>query len=73
MDNVLIDHQGYAKVGDFGLSQDEFGPLDIMAGACDTPMYFAPEVVMEAPYTRAVDCWGLGIITYSLLTAQVSL
>ena len=73
LDNVLIDRQGYALVGDFGLCQDGIGPLDLMDGQCGTPAYFAPEVMMEAPYTRAIDWWGFGIIIFGLLTAQVSL
>lgn len=40
---------------------------DMMATACGTPGYVAPEILSGSPYSDKVDCWSLGVITYILL------
>uniref|UniRef100_A0A183INS0 Protein kinase domain-containing protein n=1 Tax=Soboliphyme baturini TaxID=241478 RepID=A0A183INS0_9BILA len=52
-------------ISDFGLSKT----IDsgIMATACGTPGYVAPEVLAQKPYGKAVDVWSIGVITYILL------
>lgn len=50
---------------DFGLSKME--QSGVMSTACGTPGYVAPEVLAQKPYSKAVDCWSIGVITYILL------
>ncbi|XP_069489375.1 calcium/calmodulin-dependent protein kinase type 1G isoform X2 [Ambystoma mexicanum] len=52
-------------ITDFGLSKMEGN--GIMSTACGTPGYVAPEVLAQKPYSKAVDCWSIGVITYILL------
>ncbi|XP_028654960.1 calcium/calmodulin-dependent protein kinase type 1D-like [Erpetoichthys calabaricus] len=52
-------------VSDFGLSKIEEN--GIMSTACGTLGYVAPEVLTQKPYSKAVDCWSVGVITYILL------
>ncbi|XP_042321347.1 calcium/calmodulin-dependent protein kinase type 1G isoform X2 [Sceloporus undulatus] len=52
-------------ITDFGLSKMEQN--GIMSTACGTPGYVAPEVLEQKPYSKAVDCWSIGVITYILL------
>uniref|UniRef100_A0A8C6X8R8 Calcium/calmodulin-dependent protein kinase type 1G n=1 Tax=Naja naja TaxID=35670 RepID=A0A8C6X8R8_NAJNA len=52
-------------ITDFGLSKMEQN--GIMSTACGTPGYVAPEVLQQKPYSKAVDCWSIGVITYILL------
>ncbi|KAK6645040.1 hypothetical protein RUM43_001316 [Polyplax serrata] len=52
-------------ISDFGLSKME--DSGIMATACGTPGYVAPEVLAQKPYGKAVDVWSLGVISYILL------
>uniref|UniRef100_A0A674A3Q4 Calcium/calmodulin-dependent protein kinase 1Da n=1 Tax=Salmo trutta TaxID=8032 RepID=A0A674A3Q4_SALTR len=53
-------------ISDFGLSKME-GSGDVMSTACGTPGYVAPEVLAQKPYSKAVDCWSIGVIAYILL------
>ncbi|XP_051976219.1 calcium/calmodulin-dependent protein kinase type 1D-like isoform X2 [Xyrauchen texanus] len=54
-------------ISDFGLSKMEDAANDIMSTACGTPGYVAPEVLAQKPYSKAVDCWSIGVIAYILL------
>uniref|UniRef100_A0A4W4FJS5 Protein kinase domain-containing protein n=1 Tax=Electrophorus electricus TaxID=8005 RepID=A0A4W4FJS5_ELEEL len=54
-------------ISDFGLSKMEGAASDIMSTACGTPGYVAPEVLAQKPYSKAVDCWSIGVISYILL------
>ncbi|XP_056878716.1 calcium/calmodulin-dependent protein kinase type 1D [Takifugu flavidus] len=53
-------------ISDFGLSKME-GTGNVMSTACGTPGYVAPEVLAQKPYSKAVDCWSIGVIAYILL------
>uniref|UniRef100_A0AAY4BRV1 Protein kinase domain-containing protein n=1 Tax=Denticeps clupeoides TaxID=299321 RepID=A0AAY4BRV1_9TELE len=53
-------------ISDFGLSKMEASD-DVMSTACGTPGYVAPEVLAQKPYSKAVDCWSIGVIAYILL------
>ncbi|OCT65497.1 hypothetical protein XELAEV_180417364mg, partial [Xenopus laevis] len=52
-------------ISDFGLSKIEDGGM--MATACGTPGYVAPELLEQKPYGKAVDVWAIGVISYILL------
>jgi len=57
------------KIADLGFAQ-EFDPksgLDLVLG---TPLYMAPELVLNQKYTEKVDVWSLGVITYQLLSGR---
>ena len=54
------------KLADFGLS-NILSPDRMLATACGTPGYVAPEVLMHTGYGSEVDMWSLGVITYILL------
>ncbi|KAJ8412102.1 hypothetical protein AAFF_G00143690 [Aldrovandia affinis] len=59
------DENAKIMISDFGLSKME--DLGVMSTACGTPGYVAPEVLAQKPYSKAVDCWSIGVITYILL------
>ncbi|MBN3324455.1 KCC1G kinase, partial [Atractosteus spatula] len=59
------DENSKIMISDFGLSKIEDN--GIMATACGTPGYVAPEVLAQKPYSKSVDCWSIGVITYILL------
>ncbi|XP_036142299.1 calcium/calmodulin-dependent protein kinase type 1 isoform X1 [Monomorium pharaonis] len=59
------DEDSKIMISDFGLSKME--DSGIMATACGTPGYVAPEVLAQKPYGKAVDVWSIGVISYILL------
>lgn len=59
------DDDSKIMISDFGLSKSE--DSGIMATACGTPGYVAPEVLQQKPYGKAVDVWSIGVIAYILL------
>ena len=68
-ENVLLSMDGSAKLGDFGFAKKlEKGGHTYTF--CGTPGYVAPEVVLARGYGTSVDWWGLGVMTYVLLTGQ---
>lgn len=54
------------KIADFGLAK-LLNQTQLMATACGTPGYVAPEILLGKPYSDKVDMWSLGVITYILL------
>ncbi|KAA8591445.1 hypothetical protein FQN60_002388, partial [Etheostoma spectabile] len=67
-ENILYfsqDENSKIMISDFGLSK--IVESDIMSTACGTPGYVAPEVLAQKPYSKAVDCWSIGVITYILI------
>jgi len=59
------DPDSKIMISDFGLSKME--ESGVMATACGTPGYVAPEVLAQKPYGKAVDVWSIGVISYILL------
>uniref|UniRef100_A0A8D3CCS8 Calcium/calmodulin-dependent protein kinase IGb n=1 Tax=Scophthalmus maximus TaxID=52904 RepID=A0A8D3CCS8_SCOMX len=67
-ENILYyshDENSKVMISDFGLSK--MVDNGVMSTACGTPGYVAPEVLAQKPYSKAVDCWSIGVITYILL------
>ena len=58
------------KLADFGLSK-LVGPNDKLRTACGTLAYVAPEVLMQRPYSKPVDVWSIGIVTYLMLRGRL--
>ena len=63
--NVLIVHDGSAKVSDFGISR-AFGDATVTSAGLlvGTPAYLAPELARGAPPSFASDVYGLGATLY---------
>ncbi|XP_035376303.1 calcium/calmodulin-dependent protein kinase type 1 isoform X3 [Electrophorus electricus] len=67
-----MDEDSKIMISDFGLSKIE-GSGSVMSTACGTPGYVAPEVLAQKPYSKAVDCWSIGVIAYILSLDAFSL
>ncbi|KAJ7307979.1 hypothetical protein JRQ81_008478 [Phrynocephalus forsythii] len=70
MDNLLLDAEGFVKIGDFGLCKEGIGFGDRTSTFCGTPEFLAPEVLTDPSYTRAVDWWGLGVLIFEMLVGE---
>ncbi len=60
------DDDANIKIADFGLAK-LVSEADMMATACGTPGYVAPEILCGTPYDEKCDMWSLGVILYILL------
>lgn len=61
--NLLIDFNGYIKIGDFGLGRAIGIPLRIYTHEVVTLWYRAPEILLGSKYYGfSIDIWSLGCI-----------
>jgi serine/threonine protein kinase len=65
-ENLLLDHQGYIKVTDFGFAKHI--PDNKTFTLCGTPEYLAPEILLNQGHGKGVDWWALGVLVYEMLS-----
>ncbi|RNA10236.1 serine threonine- kinase 33-like [Brachionus plicatilis] len=78
LENILIkefdaDSENFLiKITDFGLSsqRDSVGTESMFEDYCGTPLYMAPEIIDNNPYSQLCDVWALGIIMFFILTSH---
>jgi len=73
-ENILFGTDGTPKIADFGLAHYEYGSPDIsssdlmiMKTCCGTPLYVAPEIILNKGYNSKCDMWSLGVILFIML------
>jgi serine/threonine protein kinase len=64
-ENLVLDHKGYLRVTDFGISGFTF--QDNSGNSSGTPGYMAPEVVCKLKHGPPADYFALGVIAYELM------
>ncbi|EGX88516.1 serine/threonine protein kinase, putative [Cordyceps militaris CM01] len=69
-ENILVGLRGELKLADFGYSV--YAPSNRRQTLCGTLDYLPPEMLNQRKpsYSRAVDQWTLGVLTYEFLTGE---
>ncbi|KAL7558894.1 hypothetical protein ACA910_019429 [Epithemia clementina (nom. ined.)] len=62
--NVLISNEGYPIIADFGFAKKVSVKTFTF---CGTPLYLAPEIILNRGHNWAVDHWSLGILIFEML------
>ncbi|XP_021932381.1 ribosomal protein S6 kinase alpha-5-like isoform X2 [Zootermopsis nevadensis] len=68
-ENLLLDSSGHIAVADYGLCK--FLSRNKAYSFCGTEGYLAPEMFSGRGYSKAVDWWSIGILTYEMLTGSM--
>ena len=66
LQNILMDKNGNAKIGDFGISRS-VSTQTTMTGHIGTLEYISPEILQEVRYTEKCDVYSFAIIMYEIL------
>ncbi|XP_074644782.1 serine/threonine-protein kinase H1 homolog [Tubulanus polymorphus] len=73
-ENLLYYHPGNDSkilITDFGLSCTRKNGDPFMTTTCGTPEYIAPEILARKPYTCLIDLWGIGVISFILMSGTM--
>ncbi|CAG0921033.1 unnamed protein product [Notodromas monacha] len=69
--NLLLNHRGILKVGDFGLAREYGSPLKAYTSVVVTLWYRAPELLLGAKeYSTPIDVWSVGCVFGELLLME---
>jgi len=64
--NLLVDDNWTVKVSDFGLSQIK--KVEKTVGKAGSPLYMAPEMLLDQGYNEKADVYSFGIVLWELYT-----
>lgn len=70
VENILLDRFNNIRLIDFGFSMDYVPNSSNMKTLCGSPVYTAPEIIKNIPYSNAVDIWSLGVILYAMICGE---
>ncbi|XP_044159571.1 LOW QUALITY PROTEIN: striated muscle preferentially expressed protein kinase [Bufo gargarizans] len=70
-ENIIVSYMNTVKIIDFGSAQI-FNPLVLrqLGKRVGTLEYMAPEMIRGDPVGAAADVWGLGVLTYIMLSGR---
>lgn len=63
---MFLDRRRDVKLGDFGLARVLHNTNDFAKTHVGTPLYMAPEQVLEDKYNEQSDVWALGCLVYEM-------
>ncbi len=69
--NLLIDHEGWVRIVDFGIMKAKGKRTDTRTGQLRGKLpYMSPEQAQSKPLTPACDLFALGVILWELCTGE---
>jgi beta-lactam-binding protein with PASTA domain/tRNA A-37 threonylcarbamoyl transferase component Bud32 len=69
--NIIITHDGLAKVTDFGIARDKSSSLTDTGTVMGSVHYISPEQAQGLPATELSDIYSLGVMLYEMVTGNV--
>jgi len=66
--NLLVDENYVVKIADFGLSRIK--QQSKAKGKAGSPLYMAPEMLLDQGYDEKADVYSFGIVLWELLTEE---
>jgi len=75
LENIMVkfldpSHKRFVpKINDYGLSKQVKG--GITSTVCGTPIFMAPELILQQPYNSKADLWSIGIMIYIMIFKDI--
>lgn len=66
-ENVLLDSDGYTVIVDLGFAKII---KDKTYTFCGTPLYLAPEIIMQKGHNAGADHWSWGVMIYEMIVGM---
>lgn len=66
-ENVLLDSDGYTVIIDLGFAKVI---KDQTYTFCGTPLYLAPEIILQKGHDRGADHWSWGVLLYESIVGS---
>lgn len=68
-ENIFLFKNELVKIGDFGVSK-EISNGKLAKTVIGSPLFFAPEILLNIPYSYPADIWAAGCILYQMMTGR---
>jgi len=66
-ENVLLDSAGYCVIVDLGFAKVINGKTYTF---CGTPLYLAPEIIMQKGHDKGADHWSWGVLVFEMIVGM---
>ena len=64
---MLTKNYKILKITDFGFARSTIDDISLMDTLCGSPLYMAPEMMLNKKYNIKSDLWSIGIILYEMI------